>query len=231
MRKLSKYPTHIAFIMDGNRRWAKRRGLTKYVGHERGAQRLVDVIKNLSEIKEIKFASFFAFSTENWNREKKEVDAIFNLVSDMFKKNESEFEKYDIKFVCMGDISRFPDEMQKIIIKAVEKSKNNSGLVVNLALNYGGRADIVQAVNKLIEKGAKKINEEDISKNLYSYPAPDIDLVIRTSGEQRVSNFMLYQLAYSEFYFPKVHWPSFNKRQLYKALKIYSKRHRRFGGN
>ena len=123
------------------------------------------------------------------------------------------------------------DEMQKIIIKAVEKSKNNSGLVVNLALNYGGRADIVQAVNKLIEKGAKKINEEDISKNLYSYPAPDIDLVIRTSGEQRVSNFMLYQLAYSEFYFPKVHWPSFNKRQLYKALKIYSKRHRRFGGN
>ena len=121
--------------------------------------------------------------------------------------------------------------MQEIIIKAVEESKNNTGLTVNLALNYGGRADIVNAVNKLIKNGAQSVTEEDISKNLYSYPAPDIDLLIRTSGEQRVSNFMLYQLAYSEFYFPKIHWPSFNKRQLNKALKIYSKRNRRFGGN
>ena len=231
MKKFAKYPTHIAFIMDGNRRWAKRRGLTKYVGHEKGAERLVDIIKILSEIPEIKYASFFAFSTENWNREKKEVDAIFKLVTDMFENYEKEFKDINIKFVCMGDIKRFPTEMQEIIIKAVEESKNNTGLTVNLALNYGGRADIVNAVNKLIKNGAQSVTEEDISKNLYSYPAPDIDLLIRTSGEQRVSNFMLYQLAYSEFYFPKIHWPSFNKRQLNKALKIYSKRNRRFGGN
>ena len=231
MKKFAKYPTHIAFIMDGNRRWAKRRGLTKYVGHEKGAERLVDIIKILSEIPEIKYASFFAFSTENWNREKKEVDAIFKLVTDMFENHEKEFKDINIKFVCMGDTKRFSTEMQEIIIKAVEESKNNTGLTVNLALNYGGRADIVNAVNKLIKNGAQSVTEEDISKNLYSYPAPDIDLLIRTSGEQRVSNFMLYQLAYSEFYFPKIHWPSFNKRQLNKALKIYSKRNRRFGGN
>ena len=231
MKNIKSYPTHIAFIMDGNRRWAKKRGFPKFYGHKKGADRLVEIIKELSKIEEIKYASFFAFSTENWNREQEEIDAIFKIVSTMFDENEEDFKNWNVKFVAMGDISRFPNEIQKRIIKAVKNSKNNTGLVVNLALNYGGRDDIVHAVNKLIESGIKKVTEEGISKNLYSFPAPDIDFVIRTSGEMRISNFMLFQLAYSEMYFPKVCWPAFNKRQLYKALNIYSKRNRRFGGN
>ena len=231
MKKLKNYPTHIAFIMDGNRRWAKRRGFSKFYGHKKGAERLVEIIKELSKIEEIKYASFFAFSTENWNREQEEIDAIFKIIVDMFDENEEDFKTWNVKFVAMGDISRFPSEIQKRIIKAVEDSKNNTGLVVNLALNYGGRDDIVQAVNKLIKNGKNKVSEDDIAENLYSYPATDIDFVIRTSGEMRVSNFMLYQLAYSEFYFPKVCWPAFNKKELFKSLKVYSKRNRRFGGN
>ena len=228
---MKKLPTHIAFIMDGNRRWAVRRGLSKMLGHKKGAEVLVNVIKELSKINDIKYASFFAFSTENWNREKKEIDAIFQLVEEMFERHEQEFHNLNIKFVVMGDISRFPVAMQEKLIKVQENSKNNSGLTVLLALNYGGRDDIVQAVNKLLNKNYKSFTEEDIAKNLLSYPAPDIDFLIRTSREQRISNFMLFQLAYSEMYFPKYYWPDFNKKRLEKALKIYSKRNRRFGGN
>ena len=228
---MKKLPTHIAFIMDGNRRWAVRRGLSKMLGHKKGAEVLVNVIKELSKINDIKYASFFAFSTENWNREQKEIDAIFQLVEEMFERHEQEFHNLNIKFVVMGDISRFPVAMQEKLIKVQENSKNNSGLTVLLALNYGGRDDIVQAVNKLLKKNYKSVTEEDIAKNLLSYPAPDIDFLIRTSREQRISNFMLFQLAYSEMYFPKYFWPDFNKKRLEKALKIYSKRNRRFGGN
>ena len=200
---MEKLPTHIAFIMDGNRRWAKRRGLNKMLGHKKGAEVLANIIKELSKINKIKYASFFAFSTENWNREQKEIDAIFQLVEDMFDKYEQEFSRLDIKFVIMGDISRFPKSMQEKLIKVQENSKNNSGLTVLLALNYGGRDDIVQAVNKLAKSGLTEITEEDIKKNLLSFPAPDVDFLIRTSGEERISNFMLFQLAYSELYFPK----------------------------
>ena len=228
---MKKLPTHIAFIMDGNRRWAKRRGLNKMLGHKKGAEVLVSVIKELNKINEIKYASFFAFSTENWNREQKEIDAIFQLIEEMFEKNEQEFNNLNIKFVTMGDISRFPIVMQEKLIKVQENSKNNSGLTVLLALNYGGRDDIAQAVNKLLKANFKSVTEEDIKQNLLSYPAPDIDFLIRTSGEQRISNFMLFQLAYSEMYFPKYYWPALTKKRLYKALKIYSKRNRRFGGN
>ena len=228
---MKKLPTHIAFIMDGNRRWAVRRGLGKMLGHKKGAEVLVNVIKELSKINDIKYASFFAFSTENWNREQKEIDAIFQLVEEMFERHEQEFHNLNIKFVVMGDISRFPVAMQEKLIKVQENSKNNSGLTVLLALNYGGRDDIVQAVNKLLKRNYKSVTEEDIAKNLLSYPAPDIDFLIRTSREQRISNFMLFQLAYSEMYFPKYYWPDFNKKRLEKALKIYSKRNRRFGGN
>ena len=192
---MEKLPTHIAFIMDGNRRWAKRRGLNKMLGHKKGAEVLANIIKELGKINKIKYASFFAFSTENWNREQKEIDAIFQLVEDMFDKYEQEFSRLDIKFVIMGDISRFPKSMQEKLIKVQENSKNNSGLTVLLALNYGGRDDIVQAVNKLAKSGLTEITEEDIKKNLLSFPAPDVDFLIRTSGEERISNFMLFQLA------------------------------------
>lgn len=229
MKKL-EIPTHIAFIMDGNRRWATQRGLPKTAGHRQGAIALKNLVFEIAKIEGIKYASFFGFSTENWNREQHEIDCLFETCQKFMRENEDEFLKSNIKFVCMGDISRFSTDFQETIVSAMEKTKNNTGLVVNLALNYGGREDIVHAVNVALENG-EKITQETISKHLYSAPAPDIDLLIRTSGEMRVSNFMLYQMAYSEFYFPKIHWPDFDKKQLFKALKAFTKRNRRFGGN
>ena len=174
--------------------------------------------------------SFFGFSTENWNREKKEIDYIFEVAYNLVEKNQDNFEDKNIKFVAMGELSRFPEKLRNILTEAMEKTKNNTGLVVNLAMNYGGRDDIVHAVNSLIEKGEKKITVENLKENLYSAPSPDIDLLVRTSGEMRVSNFMLFQMAYSELYFTKTCWPDFGKKELYKALEEFSKRNRRFGG-
>jgi len=228
MEKLN-IPTHIAFIMDGNRRWAVQRGLPKSVGHKYGAIALKNIINDINEIDGIKYVSVFGFSTENWKRDKKEIDYLFEVCYDMIRDYEKDFLEKNIKFVAMGEIERFPDKLKGVIVDVEEKTKNNTGLVVNLALSYGGRSDIVHAVKQAIANG-EEISEETISKNLYSASAPDIDLLVRTSGEMRVSNFMLYQMAYSEFYFPKVHWPSFDKKQLYKALKAYTKRNRRFGG-
>ena len=230
MKKLNNIPKHIAFIMDGNRRWAQKRGLSRMLGHKFGAKNLVNIILALSKIEEVKFASFFAFSTENWNRDKKEIDYIFDLVYQFVDENKDDFKNHNIKFVQIGDLARFPKKLQDIILKTEEETKNNTGLVVNLAMNYGGRADIVQATNKLLEKGVKEITEKDLCENLYSYPSPDIDLLVRTSGELRISNFMLFQLAYSEFYFTKKYWPDFNEKQLKKAIYAFSKRNRRFGG-
>ncbi len=223
-------PTHIAFIMDGNRRWAVRRGLNKMIGHKQGGVALKNIINVINEIKEIKFASFFAFSTENWNREQKEIDYIFEVAYNLVDDNKDDFCNKNIKFVAMGDLSRFPDKLKNVLIDTMEKTKNNTGLVVNLAMNYGGRDDIVHAVNSLIEKGEKKITIENLKENLYSAPSPDIDLLVRTSGEMRVSNFMLFQMAYSELYFTKTCWPDFDKKELFKALEEFSKRNRRFGG-
>lgn len=222
-------PTHIAFIMDGNRRWAVRRGLNKMMGHKQGAVAMRKLVDVLSKIDGIKYASFFAFSTENWNREQKEIDYIFQLVYELVENYEEEYKNKNIKFVAIGDLSRFPKKLQNMLIKAMEETKNNTGLVVNVAMNYGGRDDIVHAVNKLIDAG-KKVTIESLKENLYSYPSPDIDLLVRTSGEMRVSNFMLFQLAYAELYFTETCWPSFDEKELYKALNAFSKRNRRFGG-
>ena len=223
-------PTHIAFIMDGNRRWATKRKMLRMHGHKHGAEVLKNIIEWISEIKEIKYASFFAFSTENWNREQKEIDYIFKLATDFIEKFSEEFLKKNIKLVVMGDVSRLPKNFQDKIFEAVEKTKDNTGLVINLALNYGGRDDIIQAANKVVESGATQITVDNLKENLYSAPAPDVDLLIRTSGEFRISNFMLFQMAYSEMYFTKVYWPEFDKKELYKAIDEYSKRNRRFGG-
>ncbi len=228
--KIEKFPTHIAFIMDGNRRWAVRRGLNKMIGHKQGGLALKNIISVLAEYEEIKYASFFAFSTENWNRSAEEIDYIFDIAYNLVKDNEKAFVKKNIKFVSMGDVSKFPEKLREIIVRVMDETKNNTGLVVNLAMNYGGRDDIVHAVNQLIEKGEKKITIENLKENLYSAPSPDVDLVVRTSGEMRISNFMLFQMAYSELYFTKTCWPSFDKKELEKALLAFSKRNRRFGG-
>lgn len=222
-----KIPTHIAFIMDGNRRWAKARGLDKMIGHRQGAIALEKIIRAIYEIKEIKYASFFGFSTENWNREKREIDYLFDISYNMLKNNQEKFLEKNMRFVSMGDTSRFPKKLEDLIKKVMNQTANNTGLTIFLGLNFGGRDDIVHAVKKINEKG-EDVSIDTIKENLY---CPfDIDLLIRTSGELRVSNFMLFQMAYSEFYFTKKHWPSFNEKDLNKAILAYSKRNRRFGG-
>lgn len=229
-KKFKVVPTHIAFIMDGNRRWATKRGLNKMIGHKQGGKALKNLISILQEYEGIKYASFFGFSTENWNRAPEEIDYLFDLAYNLVKENEETMLKKNIKFVSMGDVSKFPDKLKNILLKVMKETENNTGLVVNLALNYGGRDDIVYAVNKALKKGVSEISIENLKENLYSYPSPDIDLLVRTSGEMRISNFMLFQMAYSELYFTKTCWPAFNRKELEKALQAFSKRNRRFGG-
>ncbi len=224
------YPKHIAFILDGNGRWAKKRGLPRNAGHREGAKTLKATIENLLELK-IQYASFFMFSTENWKRSKEEVDGLFALADEYLNENSDYFTKNDIKVTFFGDKSVFDKKFRQKMLKIEEKTKNCKTLNLGMCINYGGREDIVKAVNEIISEGKKKVTPEDISKHLYSKDFPDPDFVVRTSGEQRISNFMLYQMAYSELYFPKCYWPDFNKKQLLKSLKVFSKRNRRFGGN
>lgn len=227
--KITKIPTHVAFIMDGNRRWAKRHGLSKHMGHRKGAESLKKLIKTLLDYEGIKYASFFLFSTENWKREQSEIDYIFSLALEFLKENEKSCIEKGIKIVCLGDLEKLPQNLRELLKKIVDETKKNEKIVINLAINYGGRAEIARALKKIVESG-EEITIENINKNLYSYPAPDIDLLVRTSGEMRLSNFMLFQLAYSELYFTKKCWPEFDEKQLRKALVVYSKRNRRFGG-
>ena len=228
-KKIVNLPTHIAFIMDGNRRWAQKHHMEKMLGHKKGCDVLKEIVREIQTYKEIKYVSFFGFSTENWNRSDAEKKYLFDLLYDLATEILSEFDKNDAKFVVSGDISKFPKKLENQLIKVIDKTKNNTGVIINLCLNYGGRDDIVHAAKLLAESG-EDFNIENFKKNLYSYPLQDIDLLVRTSGEIRVSNFMLFQLAYSELYFAKTFWPGFNKRQLRKALISFSKRNRRFGG-
>lgn len=230
MKLTNKFPEHIGIIMDGNGRWATKRGLSRLVGHQKGVEAIKRTIDFASDLR-IKFLTFFAFSTENWKRDKEEIDGIFEIVRKYIKENKDKLNDQNIKITSIGDISKIPEDLQKNLIEIQKTTSNNNGLIVNLAINYGGRDDIVYAVNKLIKNGNKNISIQMIKENLYTKDIPDPDLIIRTSGEMRLSNFMLFQCAYSELYFTKVYWPSFNKRHFLGALKNYSKRERRFGEN
>lgn len=224
-----KIPNHVAIILDGNGRWATRRGLPRTIGHKAGIEAVKRTVEGASELG-IKVLSFFAFSTENWKRDKSEIDAIFEILRNYLKENEEEYLSKNLKLVTMGDISKLPEDIYKKFEELKEKTKSNTGMIVNIGLNYGGRDELVRAYNALLKQGKEVTSEDEIKKYLYTSNLPDPDFIIRTSGEQRLSNFMLYQCAYSELYFPKVLWPDFNKKYLIKALKNYSKRDRRFGG-
>ena len=224
----SKFPNHIAFIIDGNGRWAKKRGLPRSLGHKAGIKTCKSTIIECLNLG-IKYVSMYGFSTENWNRPKDEIDTLFNLFRDFIKKELEPLLKKDIKFIVSGDYTAFPADLVEAVEDAVEDSKNNKKMVLNLCINYGGKPEIVRAVNNIIKDGVKVVDEQTIQKYLYTAQIPDPDLIVRTSGEQRLSNFMLWQGAYSEFYFPKTYWPDFNTNELYKALIDYSKRNRRFG--
>ncbi len=222
---------HIAIIMDGNGRWAEARGLTRSDGHKAGADnisRIADAARELG----IKYLTLYAFSTENWKRPPAEVAFLMGLVSEITEKQLPEMMKNNVRLRTIGRTGDLPLPARKSLLKCIEETKNNTGLTINIALSYGGRAEITDAVNKILaeKKPGEKIDEKEFSKYLYAPDIPDPDLLIRTSGELRLSNFLLWQLSYSEIYVTETHWPDFDKEALQKALDSFGKRKRRFGG-
>ncbi|MBE6683362.1 MAG: di-trans,poly-cis-decaprenylcistransferase [Ruminococcaceae bacterium] len=223
-----KLPRHVAMIMDGNGRWAKKRFLPRTAGHKAGVDAFVEMTDACNELG-IEYLTVYAFSTENWNRSQEEVSALMELMVKGIAKYEPEMQKRNIKLKILGDLSRFEDKYRDPILDVQQRLSKNTGMVVSICLSYGGRQEIVYAVNKLLKEGRSEITADDIGENLYSAGMPDPDLIIRTSGEYRTSNFLLWQSAYSEYYFADVFWPDFNREELNKALEAYSKRERRYG--
>jgi undecaprenyl diphosphate synthase len=231
MRKIAQLPNHIAFIMDGNGRWAEQRGLPRLEGHHAGTENTRSVIKCLGEY-HIKYVTLYSFSTENWNRPKKEVNGLLKILGESIEQETAELHKNGIRLRHIGRLERLPQSLLLAIEMAVDLTKNNTGMTLSLAFDYGGRAEILDAVRNIIAKDIphQGINEELFSSYLYTADLPEVDLVVRTGGDLRISNFLLWQSAYSEYYFTKVLWPDFNAEEVEKALISYSRRQRRFGG-
>lgn len=229
------YPEHIAIIMDGNRRWARSKNLEVKEGHKKGAETLEEIAKACNEIG-IKYLTVYAFSTENWKRSKEEVGTLMLLLKNYLKEFSKRADTDNIRIKVLGDISALEKGLQNSIEKAVDRTKENTGLTLNIAFNYGGRDEITRAVKEIALKiknneiNVEDINEQLISNNLYTKGEPDPDLLIRTSGEIRTSNFLPWQLVYSEFCFVEKNWPDFNKEDLLNTIKIYQNRNRKFGG-
>ena len=226
---LDALPSHIAIIMDGNGRWAEAKGVARIFGHRKGAQRVREITEHCSNIG-IKVLTLYALSTENWSRPKTEISGLMTILKIYLKKEIKTFNANNIRLNVIGDISRFSPDVINVIKKAIEATSKNSGLVLTLALNYGGRDEIVRAYNSLFLKGVRKVDEAQLSASLDSANTADPDLVIRTSGELRVSNFLLWQCAYSEFYFTKTLWPDFTPNALDMAIIDFKNRHRKYGG-
>lgn len=216
--------------MDGNGRWAKQRGLPRLAGHRAGAENLRRVLRACGEWG-IKYVTIYAFSTENWGRPKEEVEGLFNLLDNYIDQYLPELMKEGVQVRHIGRMDGVPERLQEKIRQVVDATKDNDRLILCVAFNYGGRSEIVDAVRKIIAEGYKpeEVNEELISSHLYTADIPDPDLIIRTAGEMRLSNFLLWQSAYAEYYSTPVYWPDFDEEELYKALLDYSRRERRFG--
>ena len=220
-------PNHVGIIMDGNRRWAKEKNKKTIEGHLAGANRIISLAKYIFD-KGVKYLSIYAFSTENFNRSAEEVSYLMGLIIKFFNERVNELHDCNIKIVVSGLRDNLSKDVLKCIDNVVELTKNNTDGVLNVCLNYGGRREIVDAVNKIKEANIT-VTEDNFGKYLYN-DLPDLDFVIRTSGEERISNFMLWQISYAEFYFPKVYFPDFDEKEFDKALEIYNNRNRRFGG-
>jgi len=227
-------PKHVAVIMDGNGRWAKKRGLKREYGHREGRKSVRKIVECCVELG-IKNLTLYAFSTENWNRPKLEIDFLMQLLFLSLRSELKTLNKNNIKFETIGNLSRLPKKISNYLDKVKEETKNNSKLNLTLALSYGSRNEIVSVVKEISDKvknniiSSKNIDESVINDHLYTRNLPDVDLLIRTSGEKRISNFLLWQIAYSELYFTKKLWPDFRKKDLYKAIISYQNRERRFG--
>ena len=224
-----KIPRHIAIIMDGNRRWAKRRLLPTGYGHKKGFDTFVSIADACGKMG-VEYLTVYAFSTENWSRSAEEVDTLTGIIKDSVSSYIPKLAKNNMRLRVLGEMHRFDKETQKALTDSITASQNNTGLNVNICLSYGGRADITAAVNKLLASGKNEVTEKDITENLYTAGMPEPELMIRTGEEIRISNFLLWQCAYSEMYFTDELWPDFNADSLMYAVKWYSGRHRRFGG-
>tara|TARA_X000001036_G_scaffold375297_1_gene364087 strand:- start:18 stop:725 length:708 start_codon:yes stop_codon:yes gene_type:complete len=221
--------SHLAIIMDGNGRWATDQNLDRIYGHKKGAQAAKKIIEACSSLN-IPYLTLYAFSKENWDRPTIEVDSLMSLLGGMLTNELQELHRNNIAFQVVGRIEDLPGDVQKIISNAIDKTKNNTGLTLSLALSYGGRQEIIDAMNKIVMSGKKEIIDEEIVKNhLYCPGIPDPDLIIRTAGEYRLSNFLLWQSAYAEIYISKKNWPDFKKEDLIDALQDFNKRNRTFG--
>lgn len=233
MKELDKntLPLHLAMIMDGNGRWAKKRFLPKNEGHKRGAKILTEIAEYCNDIG-IKFLTVYAFSTENWSRPKDEVEYLMKLPIEYFNENKDHYKNKNIRIKFIGTKDKLSNEIIDLINKVEHETENNTGLTLVIAFNYGARLEIVEAVRHIIKDQvvSQSVNEKLINEYLYTKDIPDVDLMIRTSGEMRLSNFLLWQNSYSEFYFTKTLWPDFKPSELNKILYQYSQRDRRFGG-
>ena len=231
---IDKLPAHLAIIMDGNGRWAKQKGMLRIFGHENGTKSVREVVEASAELG-IKFLTLYAFSTENWKRPKLEVQTLMNLLVTSLKKEIKTLQDNNIKLTAIGCLEDLPDKAHDELFEVIEKTKQNTRMTLTLALSYGSREELIHVIKDLTNKvknniiSAETIDESIINKHLYTRNLPDVDLLIRTSGEQRISNFLLWQCAYAELYFTDTLWPDFKKEDLYKALINYQHRERRFG--
>jgi undecaprenyl diphosphate synthase len=225
-----KVPQHVAIIMDGNGRWAKQRGLPRLAGHRAGTENLRRIIEACVEFG-VKYLTIYAFSTENWGRPEDEVSGLMGIFDEVFERELNELHKQGAKLNHIGRLDEVRESLREKVIKGMEMTKDNKRLVLNVAFNYGGRDEVVQAVKTIIKDGIKpeEINEETIAEHLYTAGMPDPDLVIRTSGEQRISNFLIWQAAYAEWVFPETLWPDFGRDELLAAIQEFGKRERRYG--
>ena len=234
-KELSVYPKHIAFIMDGNGRWAKKRLMPRTYGHKNGCEAIIRVLRACRDFN-INYVSLYAFSTENWRRSSEEVAYLMELISEYFEANLEKLIGNNVKVIVSGFEENLPEKVKNIIDKVTSLTKDKTGQVLNICFNYGSKKELVRAT-KLIAQDVldgkiniNDINEDTISNNLFTKDMPDVDLMVRSSGENRISNFLLYQIAYAELYFTKVYWPDFNKDVVYACLKEFESRQRRFGG-
>ena len=223
-------PTHIAIIMDGNGRWAKQRGLPRLAGHRAGTENLRRILRACVEFG-IKILTIYAFSTENWGRPAAEVRGLMRILEDVIDRELPELHKEGVQLRHLGDLSRIGRKLQAKVLNAIELTKDNDQLILNVAFNYGGRAEIVHAIQEIVRHGYKieEIDEALVGRYLYTGDLPDPDLIVRTSGELRTSNFLLWQAAYAEYYIAPVFWPDFDKEELRKALQLFGQRDRRYG--
>lgn len=223
-----KIPKHIAIIMDGNGRWASERNLPRIIGHKVGSESVREIIRVCLELG-IEYLTLYSFSTENWQRPKEEIKGLMELLKFLLKNEVDELNRNGVSIKAIGRLDYLPNDVKNELLKAIEKTKNNNKLKLYLALSYGGRQEILDAVNKIINSKLEFVDEGTFRNFLYDPNLPDPDLLIRTSGEYRISNFLLWQISYSEFYFTKTLWPEFRREEFIKAIEDYSKRKRKFG--